>query len=173
MSLAKAGKTKDKTMRRFQHDFSADYARDAQLPSMKHNISADPQLEDLSGFGINNVMLSKAYEEATPYGDISVQQERIRRAMKGYSAGNQSITGMKASTVLKPAMQVKNSNRLILKESYGSASNFPRRLSPFNKDSKKELDPDSSLLKGTNMHQEQADFGEIICPTTTKPSIFS
>ena len=160
-------------MRKFQHDFNADYARDAQLPSMKHNISADSQLEDLSGFGINNIMLSKVYEEATPYGDISVQQERIRRAMKGYSAGNQSITGMKTSTVLKPVMQVKNSNILILKESYGSASNFPRRLSPFNKDSKKELDQDSSLLKGTNMHQEQADFGEIICPTTTKPSIFS
>ena len=43
---------------------------------MKHNISIDPQLEELSGFGINNVMISKAYEEAT-YGDISVQQERI------------------------------------------------------------------------------------------------
>ena len=140
---------------------------------MKHNIWADPQLEDLSGFGINNVMLSKAYEEATHYGDISVQQERIRRAMKGYSAGNQSITGMKASTILKPAMQVKNSNRLILKESYESASNFPRQLSPFNKDSKNELDPYSSLLKGTNMHQEQADFGEIICLTITNPSIFS
>ena len=98
-------------------------------------------------------MLSKAYEEATPYRNISVQQERIRRTMKVYFAGNQSITGMKASIVLKPAMQVKNSNRLILKESYRSASNFPRRLSSFNKDSKKELDSDSSLLKGTNMHQ--------------------
>ena len=139
---------------------------------MKHSTSVDPPLEDLSGLGVHNVMLSRAYEEATPYGDISIQQERIRKAMKGYATGNQSITGMKASTVLKPAMQVKNSNRFILKESFCSSSNFPRRLSPFNKDSKKEIDPES-LLKGTNIYQEQQDFGEIICPTATKPTTFS
>ena len=93
-------------MWRFQHEFSADKTRNEQLPSMKHNISIDPQLEELSGFGINNVMISKAYEEAT-YGDISVQQERIWRAMKSFFAGNQSITKMKALTVLKPACKLK------------------------------------------------------------------
>lgn len=66
--IAKIGKNKDKSKFRFHQDMSADYGRDTRIPSIKHNQSFEIEQKDLSYLNMNNSMVSKAYEDTTPYG---------------------------------------------------------------------------------------------------------
>ena len=61
------GKTKGSKMR-LQHDYSADYAREEQMPNMKRGVGRFEEGKDFSGYDPHNSMLSKAYTGATPYG---------------------------------------------------------------------------------------------------------
>jgi hypothetical protein len=53
---------------RFQNDMSADYAREAHIPSMKGNMSMEYDTNEFPGIGVHNTMLSKAHGDAAPYG---------------------------------------------------------------------------------------------------------
>ena len=59
----------------------------------------------------------------TNLGDISTQQERIKKAMRGgYTSFNQSITGIKTATELKPALQAKQKGLFSRKNTFAATS---------------------------------------------------
>lgn len=167
---------------------SVDMIRDAQIPSMKGNMSMEYEPKDYSGYGPHNTMLSKAYGdgygkliiESNCLGDISMQQERIKRATRGYTNLNESITGIKTASELKPALQVKQNSRLMGKGSFRGASALPKQLPPVKGTSKKLLDITHSPGKNSSMMQEQTGYEEykystasFIPSKSTKLNLFS
>lgn len=92
--------------------------------------------------------------------------------MRGHSNFNQSITGIKTVTELKPQYKNKSSNRAPGKDSF-VASGYPRKISPLDKSA--VLDASKvHTSKDASMYIEPQDFGEVVCPTTSKISrIFS
>lgn len=68
--IARSKKGRDNSKQNFKHDLSADYARDSQLPSMKHSMGMAKDTAEYSNYGVHNSMLSKAYGDAAPYGKI-------------------------------------------------------------------------------------------------------
>jgi hypothetical protein len=94
-------------------------------------------------------------------GNISYQQERIKKAMRaGYSGFNQSITGIKTATELKPALQVKQSSLILGKGNTRGSSGMRQRLPPMEKVSKQHLDVTQSPEKSFIMAQDPYAFEE-------------
>lgn len=85
-----------------------------------------------------------------------MQQQRIKKVTKtGYQNFNQSITGIKTVTELKPALQVKQNSRLMGKGSLYGANSIPTKLPPMKLDSSKKQEYDHSPEKSFNMLGDQ------------------
>jgi hypothetical protein len=126
----------------------------------------------MSYLNMDNSMLSKAYAEATPYGDISAQQERIKKAMRGgYNTFNQSITGIKTAIELRPALQVKQSTRFMGKGALqGSA--MPAKLPALDKEAREKNALDQSMDRSFQVAYEHEPF-ENTMPATIPTKIFT
>lgn len=104
-------------------------------------------------------------------GDISVQQERIKRAMRGgFNTFNQSITGIKTAAELRPALQVKQSG-LYSKMGYNTAS-MPRELPALDKEITQKYAMDNSMNQ-TFIDDFDMDHYENIKPAMFPTKIFT
>jgi len=149
---------------------SADFAMDGAIPSMKGNMTMDYDPREMSGAGVNNSMISKGYRDSANYGksrfseylgDISYQQDRIQKAMRGgYSSFNQSITGIKTASELKPALQVKQSTLLLGKGPGRGSSALKNQLPPVERNSKQRQDIQESPNKSMQMYQDPYAYEE-------------
>ena len=105
-----------------------------------------------------------------------MQQERIKRAMRGgNSSFNQSITGIKTATELKPALQVKQNSKMMGRGSMYGASGMPSKLPPLKRgDSQKKPRIQESPDKSSTMMQEQMYYDDFATtPITMVPSKLS
>ena len=78
----------------------------------------------------------------------------------GYTSFNQSITGIKTATELKPALQVKQNRSLLGKGSLGAASALPKQLPPVERSMRQKSGIEQTPLKNMSMYQDQMDYEE-------------
>ena len=91
-----------------------------------------------------------------------MQQERIKKLTRGgYPSFNQSITGIKTSTELKPALQVKQNSRLMGKGSFYGSSGLPTKLAPIKRDSIKKAELENSPDKSSFMVNDPYAYDEM------------
>lgn len=94
--------------------------------------------------------------------------------MRGQPNLNQSITGIKTASELKPALQVKQSSRLIGKGSFRAGSGLRNKLPPVKATSKTGLDVEHSPDKSASMIQEPYGYEEYKYSTASMvPSKFT
>ena len=92
---------------------------------------------------------------------------------RGYSNFNQSITGIKTATELKPALQVKQNSRLMGKGSFYGASGLPSKLPPMNDESMRKQEYRNSPDKSSAMMDEEYDYEDLnISSFSAVPSIY-
>lgn len=89
-----------------------------------------------------------------------MQQERIKRATRGMTNLNESITGIKTASELKPALQVKQNSRVMGKGSFIGTSSKPKQLPPVKPSSRQKLDATYSPEKNVNLTQEPFGYDE-------------
>jgi len=91
-----------------------------------------------------------------------MQQQRIKQVTKGgYQNFNQSITGIKTVTELKPALQVKQNSRLMGKGSLYGTNAIPAKLPPMKLDSLRKQDFDNSPDKSFDIMQDQYGYEDL------------
>ena len=103
-----------------------------------------------------------------------MQQDRIKKMTKGgYPSFNQSITGIKTSTELKPALQVKQNSRLMGKGSFYGSSALPSKLPPMGKDSQKRREMEESPNKSSFIANDAYAYDDLNASSYTAiPSKF-